>query len=103
MVLVLSKHAKQSPQVCIECYAVPFMLFLISFISTPVLRVLVKLPGVLGFFQKWASHLLPEDLKKKPLAPPTAEAVVQENSENSTGTAQTQQEASVAKQGKKVQ
>ena len=101
--MTLVTRTKKSRQVCIECYAVPFMLFLISFVSTPVLRVLVKLPGVLGFFQKWASHLLPEDLKKKPLAPSTAAAVLQENSDNSTGTAQTQQEASVAKQGKKVQ
>jgi hypothetical protein len=77
------------------------MLFLISFISTPVLRVLVKLPGVLGFFQKWASHLLPEDLKKKPLASSVSAAAAQENSDNST--AQAPQESSVPKQAKKVQ
>lgn len=78
------------------------MLFLISFVSTPVLRVLVKLPGVLGFFQKWASHLLPEDLKKKPLASSSFAAAAQENSDNAT--AQEPQVSSVAaKQGKKVQ
>jgi hypothetical protein len=34
-----------------------------SWISTPLLRVLCVLPGVLPLLQKYAAHVLPEDMK----------------------------------------
>lgn len=50
---------------CIECYAIPILLFLMSYISTPLLRALCYVPYVLPLLQKYASHALPADLQLK--------------------------------------
>jgi hypothetical protein len=49
--------------VCIECYAVPFLLFVLSFISTPLMRLLLKVPVLDQTIRKWAPHLIPADSK----------------------------------------